>query len=193
MRTTFAALAVIAALSAGAAGAAVVSGVKVDDKAQVAAGGPELVLNGAGVRTRLMFDVYVAALYLPEKKTNAADVLAAAGPKRVAMTMMRDVGADQLAESLNEGIRLNTPPEELAKMKAQLDELMATMKAVGTARKGDLIALDFVPEAGTRVSVNGKETGKPIAGADFYRALLRIWLGEKPVQDNLKKALLGGG
>jgi hypothetical protein len=29
-------------------------------------------------------------------------------------------------------------------------------------------------------------------GEAFYRALLRIWLGEKPVQDDLKKALLGG-
>jgi hypothetical protein len=105
--------------------------------------------------------------------------------------MMRDVGADQLAESLSEGIKLNSSAAELEKMKSQLDELMSTMKAVGQAKKGDLITLDFVPEVGTRIGVNGKEVGKPIAGADFYRALLKIWLGDKPVQDNLKKALLG--
>jgi hypothetical protein len=53
------------------------------------------------------------------------------------------------------------------------------------------VALDFDPQGGTRVSLNGKELGKPIAGADFYRALLRVWLGDQPVQDSLKRALLG--
>ena len=191
MKRFIATLAVTAALGIGAAHAAEVSGVKVADTARVGAG-PELVLNGLGVRSRMMFDVYAAGLYLTEKKTNAADVLALGGPKRVSLTMMRDVGADQLAESLIEGIKLNSSPAELEKMKPQLDELMATMKAVGQAKKGDLITLDFAPDVGTRVGVNGKEVGKPIAGADFYRALLKIWLGDKPVQDNLKKALLGG-
>jgi hypothetical protein len=191
MKRFIATLAVTAAIGIGAAHAAEVSGVKVADTARVGSG-PELVLNGLGVRSRMMFDVYAAGLYLTEKKTSPADVLALGGPKRVSLTMMRDVGADQLAESLIEGIKLNSSPAELDKMKAQLDELMATMKAVGQAKKGDLITLDFAPDAGTRVGVNGKEVGKPIAGADFYRALLKIWIGDKPVQDNLKKALLGG-
>ena len=192
MKGIIATLVVTAAIGIGAAHAAEVSGVKVADTARIGAG-PDLVLNGAGVRSRMMFDVYAAGLYLTEKKSTAADVLALGGPKRVSMTMMRDVGADQLAESLIEGIKLNSSPAELEKMKGQLDELMATMKAVGQAKKGDLITLDFMPDVGTRVGVNGKEVGKPIAGADFYRALLKIWLGDKPVQDNLKKALLGGG
>jgi len=192
MRTRIGGFVLAVALGIGAAHAAEVSGVKVDDKVSLAAGGPELVLNGAGVRTRLMFDVYAAGLYLTEKKSTAADALALPGPKRVSMTMMRDVGADQLAESLNEGIRLNSSPAELEKMKPQIAELLATMTSVGTAKKGDLITLDFVPDVGTRVSVNGKDVGKPIAGADFYRALLKIWIGDKPVQENLKKALLGG-
>ena len=93
---------------ATAATAAEVSGVKIDDTAKV--GGADLVLNGAGKRTRLMFDVYVAALYLPEKKAGAADVLGGAGPKRVSMTLMRDVTPDQLVEALLEGIRLNSTP-----------------------------------------------------------------------------------
>ncbi|MCU0898096.1 MAG: chalcone isomerase family protein [Burkholderiales bacterium] len=190
MKRFIATLAVTAVLGIGAAHAAEVAGVKVADTARVGAG-PELVLNGLGVRSRMMFDVYAAGLYLTEKKSTAADVLALGGPKRVSLTMMRDVGADQLAESLIEGIKLNSSPADLDKMKVQLDELMATMKAVGQAKKGDLITLDFAPDVGTRVGVNGKEVGKPIAGADFYRALLKIWIGDKPVQDNLKKALLG--
>jgi len=60
------------------------------------------------------------------------------------------------------------------------------------AKKGMAIDLDWDPAAGTRVTIDGKPGGAPIAGADFYQALLRVWLGPKPVQDDLKKALLGG-
>ena len=52
------------------------------------------------------------------------------------------------------------------------------------------IAIDWTGGA-TRLVVNGKAAGKPIAGEDFYKALLRIWIGDKPVQDDLKKSLLG--
>jgi hypothetical protein len=58
------------------------------------------------------------------------------------------------------------------------------------ARKGMRITLDWTP-AGTQMSVDGRAAGAPIAGEDFYRALLKIWLGENPVQADLKKALLG--
>jgi len=50
-----------------------------------------------------------------------------------------------------------------------------------------------VPGTGTRVLVDGAPKGKPIAGDDFYRGLLRIWLGDKPVDADLKKGMLGQG
>ena len=75
-------------------------------------------------------------------------------------------------------------------LKPQVDELMATIHRIGEAKKGMTIALDWTGKA-TQLVGDGKPTGKPIEGEDFYRALLRIWLGEKPVQDDVKKALLG--
>jgi hypothetical protein len=166
-----------------------VAGVKVDDKARV--GPAELTLNGAGVRTRVFVKVYVGGLYLTEKKTSAADVLAASGPKRVGITMLRDVGAQTFNESLNEGFRNNNPPADVERMKPQLDEFAAIINALGEAKKGQVIALDFVPGTGTVVLVNGEAKGKPIPGDDFYRGLLRIWLGDKPVDADLKKGMLG--
>lgn len=174
-----------------AAQAAEVAGVKLDDKLRLAPGGPELVLNGAGIRTRVIFKVYVAGLYLPEKKGTTGEVLALAGPKRVAMTMLRDLGAQQLSEALAEGIRNNSSAAEQEALKARIEELLAIMNALGEAKKGDAILLDFLPDSGTRVVVNGQPRGKPIAGDDFYRALLRIWLGDKPVDGDLKKGMLG--
>ena len=74
---------------------------------------------------------------------------------------------------------------------AQVDALVANLKASGEAKKGDVIHLDFTPDAGTRVVVNGKQQGNAIAGEDFYSALLRIWLGDKPADGDLKKGLVG--
>lgn len=179
------------ALLAVPAFAAEVAGVKVDDRIRLESA--ELVLNGAGLRTKAFFKVYVAGLYLAAKRTSAADVLALPGAKRVTMRMMRDLSAKQLTDALDEGFRDNTPPAEQEPLKGRLAELTAIMGALQSAKEGDVIALDWVPGSGTRVVLNGEPRGKAIAGEDFYRALLRIWLGDNPVSGSLKRALLGQG
>jgi hypothetical protein len=181
----------LAAAWIGVAHAAEVSGMKLEDKIRIDSAGQDLVLNGAGLRTRFFIKVYVAGLYLAERKGTTADILAAGGPKRVAMHMLRELTAQQLVDALNEGVVNNNPPAEVEKLKGPLGELTAIMSALGQARKGEVVTLDFTPESGTRVTVNGEAKGKPIAGAELYRALLRVWLGDNPVQDDLKKALLG--
>jgi len=171
--------------------AAEVAGVKVDERVQL--GSSELRLNGAGVRTRIIFKVYVGALYLPERKSEAAEVLAQRGAKRVSMTLLRDLGAKQLTDALEEGVRANHSDVEIAALKERLDALVAVMNEIGSAKEKTVITLDFLPESGTRVTVDGAARGKPIPGEDFFVALLRIWLGEKPVDADLKKAMLGEG
>ena len=167
-----------------------VQGVKLDPTAQV--GGAALQLNGAGVRTRAIFKVYVAGLYVPQKANSAAALLAQKGPRRVAITMLRDVDADTFVGALNEGLRNNHSEAQMAAMKAQVDVLNANFKAAGEAKKSDVIHLEFVPDTGTRLTVNGQPRGNAIAGEEFFTALLRIWLGDKPVDGDLKKGLLGG-
>jgi hypothetical protein len=176
------------ALAAFAAHAADVAGVRVEDKTQVES--RELVLNGAGLRKRFFLNVYVIALYLPEKKGDAAGVLQLAGPKRAAIHMLRDVGAEQFTESLVDGLRANHSEADFRKLEPRVKELADIMAQVQEAKKGMTLALDWTGSE-TRLLVNGKPAGKPIAGEEFYRALLRIWLGDHPVQDDLKRALLG--
>ena len=175
----------------GASGAAELAGVKIDDKVKLSASGPELVLNGMGLRTRYKFKVYVAALYLPEKKPSAAEVIALKGPKRIQLWLMRDVEADQMSTALIEGLNANLSSAELEKSKAQIQQLNATLVALRELKEGDVMTFDLLPGAGTRISVNGKLLGTPIAGDDFHVALLKIWLGDNPVQADLKKGLLG--
>jgi len=186
MKTTLFAAFMVAALGASAAE---VVGVKIDDKTRV--GNAELVLNGAGLRKRAFFQVYAIGLYLPQKGASSAAVLDQPGPKRVAIHMLRDVGADAFTEALADGIRANHSETEAKGLEPRLKELGAIIAELKEAKKGMSIVLDWQP-AGTVMVVDGTPRGKPIAGEDFYRALLRIWVGDKPVQDDLKKALLGG-
>ena len=179
----------IVLLAALPALAAEVSGVRLADTAKLES--RELVLNGAGLRMRLFFRVYTIALYLPEKKGDAAAVLAQPGPKRVSIHMLRDVGADTFSEALVDGLKANVAQGEYAALEPRIRQLTAIMAEVKEAKKGMTIDLDWTGSA-MRVSIDGKPAGQPIAGEDFYRALLRIWLGERPVQDDIKKDLLGG-
>jgi hypothetical protein len=171
--------------------AADVAGVRIDDSARI--GAHNLVLNGAGVRVKVFFKLYAAGLYLTEKTGSAAAALSLAGPKRVSMTMMRDLSAQQLIDALNDAMRNNHTPAEFEQLKPRAERLNAIMATVGAAKSGSVITLDYLPETGTRLTLNGEPKGDVIAGEDFYRALLRIWLGDDPVDGALKKALLGQG
>jgi hypothetical protein len=176
------------ALAAFAASGAEVAGVKLEDKAQVES--KDLVLNGAGLRKRVVFNVYVIGLYLPEKKSDPAAVLQLAGPKRAAIHMLRDVGAEQFTDALVDGLRENHSAADYKALEPRVKELAGIFAEIKEAKKGMAITLDWTGSA-TQLTANGKPAGKPIAGEDFYRALLRIWLGDKPVQNDLKRALLG--
>lgn len=194
MRQTFLGGAVLAAaltLSGAVAAQPVeIEGVKLEPTIQLA--GSTLHLNGAGVRTRVIFKVYVAGLYVPEKSKSPATLLAQKGPRRVAITMLRNVSADDFGAALIEGLRNNHTEQQLAAFKGQIDTLQANMKMIGEARRGDAIHFEFVPDAGTRLVVNGQAKGTAIPGEDFFTAVLRIWLGDKPADASLKQGLLGG-
>jgi hypothetical protein len=184
------AAAVLVASTTGIMAQAVdVEGVKFEPSTQV--GGQTLQLNGTGVRTRAIFKVYAAGLYVPQKSTDAKVLLAQKGPRRLAMGLLRDVDADSFAAALNDGLKANTSEAELAALQPQVEALNAALKAVGAVKKGDTVLFEFVPDAGTRIAVNGQQRGSPIPGEAFYAAVLKIWIGDKPVDAALKKGLVG--
>jgi hypothetical protein len=144
------------------------------------------------LRTKVFFKVYVAGLYVPQKANTAAQLLAQKGPRRVSISMLRDVDAESFAKALNDGLRDNHSEAQFAAMKPQIEALNANLKAVGEAKKGDVIHIEFLADTGTRITVNGAQRGSAIAGEDFFTSVLRIWLGEKPVDATLKKGMVGG-
>ena len=171
--------------------AAEVAGVKIEDAARVA--GTDLKLNGAGLRSKAIFKVYAMGLYLQEKQATPAAILAAPGPKRAHLHMLRTVDAADFSDALADGVKENHSEAEAKALAPRLAVLIGLMNEIKEAKTGLAIDLDWIPGAGTQVTIGGQARGKPIQGEDFYRALLRIWLGDQPVSGDLKKSLLGQG
>lgn len=179
---------VAALLTAPQLHAAEVAGVQVEERIRV--GAQELQLNGAGIRSKLFIKVYVGALYTAARATTPEAVYDAAGPRRISLHLLRDLEAKTLHEALEEGLRNNLSAAELEALKAPAAQLAELMQAIGQVRRGAVVALDFSAE-GLAVSLDGAPRGQ-VPGGAFAKALLRVWLGDKPADADLKKALLGG-
>jgi hypothetical protein len=166
-----------------------VAGVAFEDQAAVV--NQPVELNGAGLRVKMIIKVYAIGLYLPRKVSEAAQAITMPGPKSLRIVMLRDVGAERLTESLVQGVQDNASKAEQLALQDRLKALEDAMRQLGEAAKGAHIDLDYVPGAGTRISMQGKPVLKDIPGEDFYRALMKIWLGDDPADKHLKLALLG--
>jgi hypothetical protein len=166
-----------------------INGVKVQDTAQVQ--GTTLTLNGAGTRYKFMFKVYVASLYLGKKANSPDEVLSQVGPKRLSVTMVRDIDADELGKLLTRGIQDNIGKTEMSKLVtglARLGQIFADQKKM---LAGDNFLIDWVPGLGTVITVKGKVQGEPFKEPEFFKALMSIWLGPVPADAQLKEGLLG--
>jgi len=147
-----------------------------------------LVLNGAGYRTRFFVKVYIGALYLAQPASHAQAVLGAGTPRVMYLHFLRNVAQDQLASAWYDGIAANHPAHEMLALRLRIDHLSAL---VGDIRSDDVLRIEMRPHAETWVWLNDKRRGI-IQGVDFQNALLRVWIGEKPVDTRLKHAVLGG-
>lgn len=161
--------------------------------ASVTLGGSSLVLNGTGVRAAAWLKGYAAGLYLQRRAATPEEVLATPGPKRLQLRLLHDVPAVEFVKAIDKGIARNVPPAQ----QPALDQRRATfdgqVQALQQVRKGDVVDLDFEPGRGLRLSVNGRARGEPVAGEDFFGAVLLIFIGPRPVDAKLKAGLLGAG
>jgi long-chain acyl-CoA synthetase len=148
------------------------------------------VLNGGGVRSRFVVKVYAAGLYTVQKSSNGQTIINAKTPRRIQLSMLRDLSADQLADALKDGIDNNATQTELDSLKAEIESLLGVMRGMKEVKTGQAIALDFTADGKTTVSVNGAVRGS-VGSEGLQKALLKIWLGDKPIQNDLKRGLLG--
>ena len=178
-------------LAALPASALEIAGVKVPDSIPV--DGKALLLNGAGLRTKtfLKVKVYVAALYVTQRSTDPAAIVALDAPKAIRMNLLRDVDKASMLGALKDGIESNSPTQA-----ASLAPRLKTLESAFPAefKEGQVMTVVYVPGQGTSVGVEGTK-GVTIEGKDFADAMFRVWLGPKPTDgglEDLKEALLAG-
>jgi len=149
--------------------------------------GVTLHLNGAGIRSKFFFQIYIAELYMEHPTSDSASVIGDEGRKRIVMHFLyEELSKDKLIEAWDEGFRANADPRQLALLQTRIAEFNALFDRV---RKGDEISLDYNPATGTEVTIRNQVKGV-IPGKDFNDALLGIWLGKEPVSPELRKELL---
>ncbi|MCG8054275.1 MAG: chalcone isomerase family protein [Candidatus Thiodiazotropha endolucinida] len=165
-----------------------VAGINLVETMQRAEDGVTLELNGAGVREKFFFDIYVAALYLQQKSNQASVILNSEAAARVEMRMLySEVKQEKFVQGWNDGFSANLGEAQFKQLVERLNQFNGWFE---TLTEGEMIELDYFPGKGTRVKIKGVEKGV-IPGGDFFQALLSVWLGEKPVTKSLKEDLLG--
>jgi hypothetical protein len=184
MRTMLAVSTFVLAAALSLSGASL-SGVTLPETTDV--GGRTLVLNGMGLRSRMMFKVYVGGLYLPQKSGDAGAIILADGPKRMVLHFLRSVSRDQMVEAYTEAFAANAPDAQKT-LKAEIDKLMAAFEPMN---EGEQMTFTYLPGTGTTLAIRGKDK-VTIQGLPFAKAMFSAWLGPKPPSADLKKGLLGG-
>lgn len=170
-------------LSFGAkvAGVEVAETIKVNEK--------ELVLNGVGIRKKAILSLYVGSLYVEEKTTDKTSVINGEGEMSIRLDIVSGlISNDAMREAVEEGFEAATTDEELAKLQDRIDGFVEVFSEEIT--KGDQFAFDYISGQGVVAYKNG-ELLTTVEGIDFKEALYGIWLGEKPADKKLKKAMMG--
>ncbi|MBO9699411.1 MAG: chalcone isomerase family protein [Sporocytophaga sp.] len=148
----------------------------------------KLQLNGAGIRTKYIFDLYVGALYLKEKNKDPKSIINQDAPQAIRMYVISDkITNKKMEETIKEGFEKATKGNT-APYKAKIDQLMQAFKE--EIHNKDVIDITYSPGAGVKLYKNGKLKTQ-VEGLDFKKLLFTIWLGDDPADEDLKDSMLG--
>ncbi|MFT6422318.1 MAG: chalcone isomerase family protein [Thalassolituus sp.] len=162
-----------------------IDGVKLPDDLSFEAS--ELVLNGAGVRSKFFVHVYIAALYLGEKSSDAETIIAADEPMNIRVVITSDlITGERFAESAMDGFVRSTHGD-LSGIKSEVDVMIETFRS--SLENGDVFDLNYVPDVGVEIYRNG-EKKEVVPGLAFKQAMFGIWLSDDPVQGHLRDDML---
>ncbi|BEU98166.1 chalcone isomerase family protein [Acidovorax sp. DW039] len=154
-------------------------------------GDTPLQLNGAGVRYKAVFKVYTAGLYLEKKAATPQEVTALRGPKRMSITMLREIDSTELGKLFSRGMEDNMDRAAFSRVAPGVLRMSQIFSDHKKLQAGDQFTIDWIPGTGTVITVKGKPQGEPFKEPEFFNALMGIWLGNQPADWKLKEALLG--
>lgn len=151
-------------------------------------GGAELRLKGSAVKSNARQALYVGGLYLENDASSVEEILENDGQKRFVIKTTSSIKPDTIIRAINLGITVNHTEQELSTLEPAINKFNAIWKR--EAREGDEICVDYRPSEGTVIMINGVIKGH-VAGDDFYRAFLKTWIGDKPLNKSIKEQLVG--
>lgn len=154
----------------------------------VSLGGADLVINGAGMRQKVVFDLYVGALYLQSKSSDAQSIINADETMAMKLHIVsRLVSSKKMVSAVDDGFDAAMNGDT-----SSLEDKIETFKGFFSDKivKENIFDIAYIKGKGSVVYKNGKEVGV-VEGLDFKKALFAIWLGEKPADTDLKEAMLG--
>ena len=185
------ALGVCAFILAGSAWSQAVTVADVKYEPTQALGDSTVQLNGAGVRYKAVFKVYTAGLYLEKKASTPQEVASQRGPKRLSITMLREIDSTELGKLFSRGMEDNMDRAAFSRIVPGVLRMSQIYSDHKKLQAGDQFMIDWIPGTGTVITVKGKVQGEPFKEPEFFNALMGIWLGNLPADFKLKDALLG--
>lgn len=168
----------------------VFAGAQIEDTAQVA--GQRLQLNGAGISRSWLVDVYVIALYAPERIASLQDAARGDGARRIRIALLRDINGSDFRHAIAEHMAAPDEGVDVASLQTPVQHLVQSIASRPQGlRQGDVLTMDWVPGTGTVITLNQKPLMAPVHGFAFYKALLSVWLGDRTSDRGLREQLLG--
>ena len=151
----------------------------------------EILLNGVGVRSKFVFDVYTQALYLTNLSSDPNEIINSNSTMGMIFYMTSPlVTSKKFSNNLDAGIRKTVGDEKWATFKSEIQS-MREFVSLDKIVKNDVFNLIYNDvDSSIWVIKNGVVKGK-IPGFEFKKAFFGIWLSDKPVKESLKKELLG--
>ncbi len=163
-----------------------IAGVNMPDT--ISADNNNLVLNGAGLRTKFFIKAYIGGLYLQQKSNNAQAIMNADQPMAVRLVIISKlITSDKMESAVREGFE-NATNGNIAPIKDKIETFINVFK--DPLKINDTFEFVYVPGKGLEIFKNGAAK-KTIPGVDFKKAMFGIWLSDKPAQESLKAEMLG--
>lgn len=161
-----------------------VAGVQMDHAVTIH--GQQLKLNGYGIRKKFFVKVYIGSLYASKHLASAAEAYGDNGNKLIRMNFLHSkVDKEKIIEAFKEGFVNNSP--DLAGS-AEVKKFLGLFTA--DFIHGDVVDLAIGADGSVSASHNGKHLGT-VTSAKLGRAVLAIYLGDKPADASLKSGMLG--
>lgn len=160
-----------------------VFGVNLQDK--IILNNTELKLNGYGIRKKWFIKVYIGALYSAKKITSFQEATKGNFDKVIRIHFLHNVDKNKVIDSIIEAFNNVSPylvtSDEGRRFFLQFDKSFKTNDVL------DIVLLND----GTIITKHNENVLGHIKSSSLAYGLLSIYIGDKPIDDELKKGMLG--